>query len=116
MTTSSLLQKWATHVCNKEMNSILNLYHTNFYIKPTLYDWVINKDKFKLEDYFKHFLGKNDITRVEFSGTHTQNYGYLIMDMGNYRFWTKNNNYFDANYTFIHDNEYIFIHHSSHFN
>jgi len=116
MTTSSLLQKWATHVCKKDINSILQLYHVNFYIKPTLYDYVINGDKNELQKYFNHFIGKNDITSIEFTGTYTQTYGYLIMDMGNYRFKTKNNKYFDANYTFIHDNESIFIHHSSHFN
>ena len=116
MTVSILVKKWAELVCAKDMNGVLALYNKRFYIKPTLYNKVVKFNKDDLKDYFEYFLKKNDIVDVQFTQTITQKYGNLILDMGNYRFVTRNKRFFDANYTFLHDNKTIMAHHSSHFN
>lgn len=116
MGPSQIIKKWADLVCNKNIGSLLKMYSNSYYIKPTLYNRVLHKDKSDLEGYFNHFIGNNDIVKVEFFGTIVQNYDGITLDMGCYKFITRDNNFFDANYTFLHDNKNIYAHHSSHFN
>lgn len=118
----SILQQWAGYVTGKHMKELLDLYDDSFYIKPTLYNQVVAGNKNQLEDYFKHFLGKNDIKEVEYFGTFQRQIGIdtsgnpLYLEMGSYRFHTTDNTYFDANFTFVHNLQKIIAHHSSHFN
>ena len=116
MDPSKLIKKWADLVCAKDITALLQIYNKNYYIKPTLYNRVLYKDKTELQKYFNHFIGNNDIVKVEFSDLYTQKMENMIIDMGCYKFVTRNNKYFSANYTFFHDNDTIFAHHSSHFN
>lgn len=110
---------------NKSLKDIGKLYADNFILKPTLSNDLISHettvDKKELYEYFRFFISNNDIIDVTYHDNQEMKTGNITIYMGSYKFTTRKNRYFEANYTFVSEmmsdeDEKIIAHHSSHYN
>lgn len=99
-------EKWGRAVANKDIDTLMNLYHPQGILNPTLSP-IVRRNATDIRSYFlgekfndPGFL-KNKIVSVRFTNSQPRIHGAIAIDSGDYEFVQESGDKVLAQYTFV---------------